>query len=393
MTAMNETDYSTKTKIFHWLTALLVVSIIPLGILASDAPFETDAQIATKTLLFSMHKTLGVAVFLVALARIAYALTQTKPAPLHPERRVETLLAEVVHWLLYISLVLVPLTGWVHHSAAAASAPIWIPFANHLPFIPVDPTVSDFFGGLHWLWSKVMVVSILLHFAGAMKHHVIDKDETLRRMWFGHNAYTARAQGVHRNSAMIALAIYAAVAGIGASFGILGQEKTISSPSLSTVSSEWTVQDGTIAISVTQLGNVVTGQFDDWTAAITFDENATGSVGSVETTINVGTLTLGSVSDQAMGKDFFDLVTFPIATFTADLVKLEGVYLAEGTLAIKGARVPVTLPFDLTLDADTATMVGTVSLDRRDFAIGESMADESNLGFGVDVTINLTATR
>ena len=38
-------------------------------------------------------------------------------------------------------------------------------------------------------------------------------------------------------------------------------------------------------------------------------------------------------------------------------------------------------------------MVGTVSLDRRDFAIGESMADESNLGFGVDVTINLTATR
>ena len=148
---MTETAYSIKTKIFHWLTALLVVSIIPLGILASDAPFETDAQIATKTLLFSMHKTLGVAVFLVALARIAYALTQTKPAPLHPERRVETLLAEVVHWLLYISLVLVPLTGWIHHSAAAASAPIWIPFANHLPFIPVDPTVSDFFGGLHWL--------------------------------------------------------------------------------------------------------------------------------------------------------------------------------------------------------------------------------------------------
>ena len=390
---MTETAYSTKIKLFHWLTALLVLSIIPLGILASDAPFETDAQIATKTLLFSMHKTLGVAVFLVALARIAYALTQTKPAPLHPKRRVETLLAEFVHWLLYISLVLVPLTGWIHHSAAAASAPIWIPFANHLPFIPVDPTVSDLFSGLHWLWSKVMVVSILLHFAGAMKHHVIDKDETLRRMWFGHNAYTARAQGVQRNSAMIALAIYAAVAGIGASFGILGQEKTISSPSLSTVSSEWTVQDGTIAISVTQLGNVVTGQFDDWTAAITFDENATGSVGRVKTTINVGTLTLGSVSDQAMGKDFFDLVTFPIATFTADLVKLEGVYLAEGTLAIKGARVPVTLPFDLTLDADTATMVGTVSLDRRDFAIGKSMADESNLGFGVDVTINLTATR
>jgi hypothetical protein len=38
-------------------------------------------------------------------------------------------------------------------------------------------------------------------------------------------------------------------------------------------------------------------------------------------------------------------------------------------------------------------MAGSVALDRRDFAIGQSMADESNLGFGVAVTINLTATR
>jgi len=390
---MTEIAYSTKTKIFHWVTALLILTIIPLGIIASDAPMETDTQIATKTLLLSIHKTLGVAVFLVALARIAYALTQTKPAPLHPERRVETLLAEVVHWLLYISLVLVPLTGWIHHSTAAASAPIWIPFANHLTFIPVNPTVSDFFGGLHWLWSKVMIVSILLHFAGAMKHHVIDKDSTLRRMWFGHQAYTARAQGVHRKSAAIAVVIYAAVAGIGAASGILGHKSAQSGPALAAVNSEWMVQDGTIAISVTQLGNVVGGEFGDWTAAISFDENATGTVGSVETVINVGSLALGSVSDQAMGPDFFDLVTFPTATFAADLVNVDGVYLAEGTLAIKGATVPVTLPFDLTLDGDTATMTGTVSLDRRDFAIGESMADESNLGFGVAVTINLTATR
>lgn len=389
---MPDTAYSSKTKIFHWLTALLVISIIPLGVIAARLPIETDAQIATKTLLFSLHKTLGVTVFLVALARIAYALTQTKPAPLHPERRIETLLAEVVHWLLYISLVLVPLTGWIYHSAAAVSAPIWIPFAQVLPFVPVNPTVSDFFKGLHWLWNKVMIVSILLHFAGAMKHHIIDKDATLHRMWRGHSTYTGRAPGVHRTSALIAVVIYGLVAGIGATAGILSQDVTTRSAELETVASDWTVQEGTIAISVTQLGSAVEGNFADWVANITFQDGGTGKLGTVETIINTGSLTLGSVSAQAMGPDFFDQPTFPTATFAADIVKTEGRYFAEGTLSIKGASVPVSFLFDLALEGNTARMAGGVTLDRRDFAIGENMADESNLGFAVEVRINLTAT-
>lgn len=391
---MTAVAFSNKTKIFHWLTALLILSIIPLGVIANDAPIETDAQIATKTLLFSIHKTLGVAVFLVALARIAYALTQTKPAPLHPERRVETLLAEVVHWLLYISLVLVPLTGWIHHSSAAAAAPIWIPFANHLPFIPVNPTVSDFFGGLHWLWSKVMVAAILLHVAGALKHHFIDKDATLRRMWFGHNAYTARAQGVHRKSAAIAGLIYLGVAGVGAAAGVLSTQPALSNPpALAEVSSDWAVQSGTIGIAVTQLGNEVTGEFTDWTAQISFDEGKGPVVGEVETTINIGSLTLGSVTAQAMGPDFFDQSVFPTAVFTAQLILKEGRYFAEGTLAIKGKSVPVSFPFDLGIADNVAQMSGTVALDRRDFGIADNMADESNLGFTVDVSLALVAER
>lgn len=393
-TLMSATAFSTKTKIFHWLTALLIFSIIPLGILASDAPFETDAQIATKTLLFSLHKTLGVAVFLVALARIAYALTQTKPAPLHPERRVETLLAEVVHWLLYISLVLVPLTGWIHHSSAAAAAPIWIPFASQLPFIPVNPTVSDFFGGLHWVWSKVMIVSILLHVAGALKHHVIDKDATLRRMWFGHNAYTARAQGVHRKSAVIAGLIYIGVASAGAAAGVLSSQSTIpNDTALAEVSSDWVVQDGTISIAVAQFGNEVKGEFTDWTSQISFDQDAGPVVGEVVTTINIGSLALGSVTAQAMGPDFFDQSVFPTAVFKAQLIRNEGRYFAEGTLSIKDKTMPVSFPFDLGITDGVAQMSGTVQLDRRDFGIADAMADESNLGFTVVVSLMLTAKR
>ena len=73
------------TKTFHWLTALLILTLIPLGWYANQLPFDTGAELAFKAQLFSYHKTLGVAAFFVALLRILWALTQPKPAPLHPE--------------------------------------------------------------------------------------------------------------------------------------------------------------------------------------------------------------------------------------------------------------------------------------------------------------------
>jgi len=105
-------SYGSVTKTFHWLTVLLIITAIPLGIIANGLPHDTGEAAAFKGLLFSLHKTVGITAFFVALARIAWALRQPKPAGLHPERRAESFLAELVHWLLYGSLVLVPLTGF-----------------------------------------------------------------------------------------------------------------------------------------------------------------------------------------------------------------------------------------------------------------------------------------
>ena len=151
--------------------------------------------------------------------------------------------------------------------------------------------------------------------------------------------------------------------------------------------------DGVIAITVKQLGNDVTGQFDDWVANIRFDETAPVVAGDVETTINIGSLSLGTVTSQAMGADFFAQSQFPTASFQAALLRDGAAYLADGTLSIKGMTISISMPFSVVVDGDSATMSGAVQLDRRDFAIGESTADEGNLGFAVDVQISVTATR
>lgn len=407
--------YGAVGKSFHWLTALLILTVIPLGLIANDMAYDlrnpeiisTQDDILRTALLFSMHKTTGVLIFFVALARILWAFTQPKPAPLHPERRLETFLAETVHWLLYGSLVLVPLTGWIDHAATVGFAPIWWPFGQSLPFVPKDKTISALFATLHLVLGRVLLVALLLHIAGALKHQIIDRDSTLRRMLPGRGDMPEPAAGkAHMALPFVAaLATWAAALGVATGLGMFvpdaPQSTAEPTPAQATptqiaeaVPSGWQVTEGSLAISITQMGSTVTGQFDDWTADITFEDPATaGPAGSVDVSIAIPSLTLGSVAQQAMGPDFFDAEKFPTAQFTAEITKTETGYIATGPLTIRDQTIPVTLPFDLVLEGDSATMTGVLTLQRLDYEIGANMPDEASLGFAVDVSVSLTATR
>ena len=393
--ANTPTTYGSVTRGFHWLTALLVLVLIPFAVIANQLPYDTSEQLALKAYLFSLHKTLGVAVFFVALLRIVWAMTQPKPAPLYPRRRRETLLAETAHWLLYGSLVLAPLSGWIHHAATAGFAPIWWPFGQSLPLVPKSASVEAISYGLHWVFGKVMTATILLHIAGALKHAFIDRDSTLARMISGTAAPASPAP--HRSSTkplLGALVVWAAVlAGAGA-FGLYGgHQTTAQAAQLETVTSDWVVQEGTITLAVTQFGATVAGNFADWTADITFNPEINGAIsGTAQVVIATGSLTIGSVTTQALGPDFFSATAFPTATFTADLVSQIDGYTAEGTLQIRDTSIPVQMPFRLSLDGDTANVLAELTLDRRDFGIGANMNDEAALAYSVKVTIALSAS-
>ncbi|MEQ6204298.1 cytochrome b/b6 domain-containing protein [Sulfitobacter sp. HNIBRBA2951] len=390
------TTYGSVTRTLHWITALLVITLIPVAVIANRLPYETSAQLDLKGFMFSLHKTLGVAVFFVALLRIVWALSQPKPAPLHPDRKTETFLAETAHWLLYGSLVLAPLSGWVHHATTIGFAPIWWPFGQNLPLVPKSEALEGITYGLHWVFGKVMAATILLHVLGALKHQFVDRDATLQRM-LRHTPDIAvpPAQPHIRGPLVAAVAVWGVVlAGAGA-FGLYASHGTvIETAELADVASDWQVQEGTISITANQFGGDVTGSFADWTADITFDPAITnGPAGSVEVVIAVGSLTLGSMTDQALAPDFFDARTYETAVFKADLITGIDGHEAIGTLQVRDQTVPVTMPFRLSLNGDVATVQSNLTLQRLDFGVGANMPDESTLAFDVGVAISLTATR
>ncbi len=390
-------SYGLVARALHWLTALLILTLLPLGLYANDLPYDTGEALARKAQLFSLHKTLGVAVFFVALARIVWTLTQPHPVALHPEKRAETLLAEVAHWTLYLSLVIVPLSGWVHHAATDGFAPILWPLGQSLPFVPTSESVAGVAEAMHFVFTKVLAATIALHFLGAMKHAIFDMDATLGRMTSGVSAGpdTERPRGIV--PAAIAGVIYAAGAGLALALTPAIETVAPATPvaiAASQTSGNWQVTEGTLGITVQQLGSAVQGSFANWTADITFDEAAVdGQHGSVTVQIDTTSLTLGSVSDQAKSADFFDVANHPTATFTAPIVADGAGYVADGTLTLRGVTAPVTLPFTLTIAGETATMAGSTTLNRQTFGMGAGYPDGATVGLDVDVTVVLTATR
>jgi len=399
------TNFGSVTKTFHWLTAILIFSTIPLGILASDLAHAvrssevptTEADAARAALLFSLHKTIGVTIFFVALARILWALCQPRPGLLNGDNRPEALAAETVHWLLYGSLVAVPLSGWIHHASTSGFAPIWWPFGQDLPFVTKDERVAKISGTLHYVLQWVLIGAIALHVVGALKHHFVDRDATLRRMLPGRvSARPPQAQPGHALPLVAALALWAVALGGAGALGWFAQDqgaRAAQAPLLAEVDSGWQVQEGMLGLTITQLGSEVEGRFSDWTAEIHYEEekDAEGRHGTVMVTISIPSLTLGSVTDQALGSDYLAAETHPTAKFEADLLAEGDGHIARGTLSVKGETMPVEMPFTLTIDGDTASASGGLTIDRRNFGIGED--SEGSLAGSVDIAFELTAKR
>lgn len=392
MTIHNRSDrYGSVARGLHWLTALLILVSWPLGWYAAGLPWDSSEALAFKAQMFSIHKTLGVLAFFTAVIRVIWAFTQVHPDPVNPDHRGEVFMAVLVHYALYLAIILVPLTGWIHHAASEGFAPILLGFGQSLPLVPKSAGLAHAFGVAHVFANYLVLALVLLHVAGALKHVVIDRDGTLARMLTGRPA--GRAGAKPRGAAPLAVVIWAAAfAGAWLALSREAPAPAAAPAVTETAGGNWQVQEGDLGISVSQMGSQVAGRFADWQAEITFDPEATTG-NRVDVRIATGSLTLGSVSDQATGPEFLNAAAFPEARYQADLRREGEGWIAEGTLTLNERSVAVVMPFTLTPAGEALQMAGETVLDRRAFAVGESYGDEGTVGFNVAVTVRLTAAK
>jgi len=206
--------YDPVLRVLHWLSALMILSAVLIGLRMTRLPMDNDADFAAAMRVFSIHKTIGVAIFLTALLRILWAFARPRPGPLHPERRIETFLAALVHWTLYGAMLLMPLSGWLYSSANPGYAPILLPVPQVLPFVPATEAASDLWKSVHQVSAWLLYGAVALHVAGAFRHAVIDMDATMARMISGAGTAVPPAR-FHALPAALAGLIWAATIAAG----------------------------------------------------------------------------------------------------------------------------------------------------------------------------------
>lgn len=174
---MSATARYTRVAIaLHWLIAAAILANLALG------TFMTDIDMSPQKLRFyAYHKWLGVSVFALALARIAWRATHPAPPPPAGGRRWEHVAARASHLLLYALTLAVPLSGWLFSSAKGFQT-VWFGVLPIPDLLGKDALLAELLVVLHGNLNWLMVLLVALHAAAALKHHFLARDDVLARM-------------------------------------------------------------------------------------------------------------------------------------------------------------------------------------------------------------------
>jgi cytochrome b561 len=172
--------YSATARLLHWLTALLIVVQIPVGIVMAYRGNVLDLWNQTTDFLYSTHKSLGFVLLVLVMTRLLVRIIAGSPAPEPGLARWQVRIAFANHVGLYLLLLAVPALGWLGTSLFPA---LEVFGEVSLPSISwADRTESDAVFRLHGLAAFLLVGLIALHVGAALHHHFIRRDGVLRRM-------------------------------------------------------------------------------------------------------------------------------------------------------------------------------------------------------------------
>jgi cytochrome b561 len=193
----NNGRYTKTAVLLHWLIAICIFGMFALGWYMSDLPKEAPKQMAydlfdwgvytwqlseeasPRTFYFNLHKSLGVTIFALIIIRILWRFTHKPPALLSSYKAWERKLATGAHHVLYLLMVALPLSGIVMATYSKYGIKWFgLEFIKGLDNTPM----RELFKEVHEIVGAIILVIIIVHILGALKHKLIDKDETLNRM-------------------------------------------------------------------------------------------------------------------------------------------------------------------------------------------------------------------
>jgi cytochrome b561 len=177
MRIRNSTErYESLSVGLHWLMLVLIIAVYACIELREFYPKGSDLRNALKT----WHFMLGLSVFVLVWARLAFIIIGQSPIILPVPPKWQLLLAKAIHYILYIFMIAMPLLGWLLLSASGKPIPF---FGLQLPaLINENKSLADSIKEIHETGGTIGYFVIGFHAAAGLFHHYFLRDNTLLRI-------------------------------------------------------------------------------------------------------------------------------------------------------------------------------------------------------------------
>ncbi|TFI57056.1 cytochrome b [Sphingomonas parva] len=183
-THTEEGRYSPVGIAFHWVMAFLVLFQLGWGFYIGFMGVGGD-----KIAAYQVHSAVGLPILLLSIGRLGWRMLIPGPHNDADEQGWQTTVAHVIHYLFYLAFFGLPLSGWVMWSSVAEPGPLHLAGVLPWPQLPFDAlgdatrwSILDVAEDVHLVLVWLLVVTVPLHVAAALKHHFWDRHDVLRGM-------------------------------------------------------------------------------------------------------------------------------------------------------------------------------------------------------------------
>ncbi len=180
----DEGRYSPVAIVFHWTMAVLVVVQLALGWWMGRLPVGGN-----KVAAYDLHFAIGVVMLLLILGRTSWRLLAPGPINDADKPGWESVAGHVTHYVFYICLFGLPLSGWAMVSATGREQGLSLLGTTPWPLLPMQdltpPTLWAIEAAAEWMhWGLIIALLLLIpiHVIAALKHQFVDGDDVLHGM-------------------------------------------------------------------------------------------------------------------------------------------------------------------------------------------------------------------
>jgi cytochrome b561 len=172
-----ENGYGLIAKLFHWVMAVLIIGLIALGWYMVGLTYYDPLYHDTLT----WHRSLGVIVMVLIVVRLGWMLVDRRSKASASLTPFEAIASRIVHGVLIVLMVVMPVSGYL--ISTEAGDPVSVFGLVSVPaVIDVSDQLRDLATAIHYYSVYGAAILVALHAVAALKHHLVDRDETLRRM-------------------------------------------------------------------------------------------------------------------------------------------------------------------------------------------------------------------